>query len=594
MATRSQVISPLQVIFTTFPGAVRYTGTAMTQVRDISNPEGERRDALSTRVREELARRMDLELLSREAHEALQQQSFAARQAAQSQSGGGDEADEVLPDFFDDAATTVSGPGAPPGGTAQNRVRTRLRPSDISLIEVTDDALVRTRIFPRSAQCNRCGHFLLLDPHHPPSNLRCQCCGEGRLVIEPIVFICGRCAERRELMPPGERFGTGDRRKRRRINENIGTPPRCPECNAGHIHLEKHGTNTVSRWQWRCNSCSNFVENIQDPCGACAVPSAPGMTSSYILMQAIPAAASNALQPLVQQQMFVGNEEVQISTLRAEAERSREDWADSFFLATAIGRGLISAEDSRRLADACVSDAFLVDRVRAVTTTYGYKAGGIANHPQTPVDPGDRLARFFRDPEGFSRFLAFSVSTQGAALVLEFDRMRIMERMASVTGSLSGVSLADAFAAEAAGMRGLEIRDLLLAAGQDLIVYRSLHALEHSLLNSAIQLIGNEALGSRLFPADGTIVIFERVPIGRGGVVQLVNRGPGLVSLIDAARDRMMGCAQGCQDGCPACTYLRDAHCNQPLEELGKPWLPPNSLLSRRGGSCILSDTIVA
>jgi hypothetical protein len=166
--------------------------------------------------------------------------------------------------------------------------------------------------------------------------------------------------------------------------------------------------------------------------------------------------------------------------------------------------------------------------------------------------------------------------------------------MASIVGSLSGVSLIDAFAAEAAAIRGREIRDLLLAGGQDLIVYRSLHALEHALLNSAIQLIGNEALGSRLFPADGTVVIFERMPIGRGGVVQLVNRGPGLVSLIDAARDRMMGCAQGCQDGCPACAYLRDAHCNQPLEELGKSWLPPNSVLSRRGASCILSDTIVA
>lgn len=593
MASRSQVISPLQVIFTTFPDAVRYAGTAMTQVRDISNPEGESRDALSMRVRDELARRMDLELLSREAHENLQQLSFAARQAAQPQVGSAEQADEVLPDFFDDASATVTGAIAAAGNATHNRVRTRLRPSDISIIEVTDDALVRTRVFPRSAQCNNCGHFLLLDPHHPPSSLRCPCCGEGRLVIEPIVFICGRCAERRELMPPGERFGTGGRRKRRRINENIGIPPSCPECTAGHIHLEKHGTNTVSRWQWRCNRCSNFVENIQDPCGACAVPSAPGVASSYILMQAIPAAASNALQPLVQQQMFVGNEEVQISTLRAEAERSRDNWADSFFLASATVRGTISGEESQRLTDACLRDAFLVDRVRAVTTTYGYKAGGIASHPQTPVNPGDRLARFFRDPEGFARFLAFCVSTQGAALVLEFDRARIMDRMASIVGSLSGVSLIDAFAAEAAAIRGREIRDLLVAGGQDLIVYRSLHALEHALLNSAIQLIGNEALGSRLFPADGTVVIFERMPIGRGGVVQLVNRGPGLVSLIDAARDRMMGCAQGCQDGCPACTYLRDAHCNQPLEELGKPWLPPNSVLSRRGASCILSDTIV-
>jgi hypothetical protein len=76
-------------------------------------------------------------------------------------------------------------------------------------------------------------------------------------------------------------------------------------------------------------------------------------------------------------------------------------------------------------------------------------------------------------------------------------------------------------------------------------------------------------------------------------VVQLVNRGPGLVRLIDATRDRMMGCAQGCQDGCPACVYIKDPHCSQPVEELGKAWLPPNSLLSRRGAAGILTTNII-
>jgi hypothetical protein len=284
------------------------------------------------------------------------------------------------------------------------------------------------------------------------------------------------------------------------------------------------------------------------------------MPSDYILMQAIPAAASNALQPLVLQQMFVGEEEVQVSTLRSQAERYRDRWPDAFFLASAVEQGLISQDDFRRLDDSCLLNAFLVDHVRAVTTTYGYKAGSVTRHPQTPVGPGDRLARFFRDPEGFARFLAFSVSTEGAALVLEFNTTRIMERVATIAPSLSGVSLADAFAQDSAAIENAEVRDLLRADPQTLAAYRSLHALEHSLLSSAIQLIGNEALGSRLFPSSGTVVIFERMPVGRGGVVQLVNRGPGLVSLIDAARDRMMGCAQGCQDGCPACVYVKDAY----------------------------------
>jgi hypothetical protein len=178
--------------------------------------------------------------------------------------------------------------------------------------------------------------------------------------------------------------------------------------------------------------------------------------------------------------------------------------------------------------------------------------------------------------------------------VLEFNPSQVMERIASVAPSLEGIHLEDIFARESQAIADREVRDLLRAGGEELLVYRSLHALEHSVLSSAIQLIGNEALGSRLFPRSATVVLFERMPIGRGGVVQLVNRGPGLVALVDAARDRMMGCAQGCQDGCPACVYVRDAQCNQPLEELGgKPWLPPNSLLSRRGAARILATNAV-
>src|SRR5205814_2304592 len=102
---RPQVISPLQVIFTAFPDAVRYVGGQMTRVRDISNPDGDRRDALSILIREALTRRMDLQLAQREAHEALQQQRFTARRAAQAQGATGGqemEPDVALPALFDE------------------------------------------------------------------------------------------------------------------------------------------------------------------------------------------------------------------------------------------------------------------------------------------------------------------------------------------------------------------------------------------------------------------------------------------------------------------------------------------------------------
>jgi len=110
-----------------------------------------------------------------------------------------------------------------------------------------------------------------------------------------------------------------------------------------------------------------------------------------------------------------------------------------------------------------------------------------------------------------------------------------------------------------------------------------------SILTAAIQQIGNEVLGSQLFLTNGVIVIYEREPVGRGGVVQLVNRGEGLRRLLDAARDHVLGCVQGCAEGCPMCTYVRDAHCTSPLDEIGRVWLPPNTLLSRAGARILLA-----
>lgn len=594
MRIRPPTLSPLQVIFRAFPDSVRYVGGHMTRVRDVSNPDGDRRDPLGVRIRQALARRMTYELARREAHEALRQQRFAARRAqppAQPENAEALEPDTILPELFDEETT-----GSPQRGTARaTPVATpMLHARDISLIEVTDDSFVRTRVFPRSVQCHRCGHFLLLNPERPPATFLCPCCKDGQLVIEPIVFICGRCAAVRELLPPAERVGGRRFRRRRRHDDSIGVPPRCPECESGHIHLEKHGTNAVSRWEWVCTNCNNYSENVQEPCGGCGVAGTVNDRAHFVFMQAIPAAATNALEPLVHQQMFVGDEEIELNALRAQAETQSSGWPDAFALASATSSGAVPVEDSARLRESCLDNAYLVNRVRVFTTTYGYKAGSPARHPQTPVDADDRLARFFPDPEGLARFLAYCVSTEGAALVLEFSPAQVMARLAAIAPALHGQTLAAAFAADATHIANHEVRDLLRVNGVALIVYRALHAVEHVLLNSAMQQIGSEALGSRLFPGAATIVIFEKAEIGRGGVVQLVNRGPGLVALFDAARDHALGCAQGCHDGCPACAYVRDPYCNQPLEDLGRQWLPPNSLLSRHGAAQVLGTYLTS
>ena len=231
----------------------------MVRVRDVSNPDGDRRDHLSTRIRDNLSRRIAGELQRRETHEQLREQRFAARRAAEASSGTATEhvEDLILPAAFDEAPPVNSAAPAAPD-TPRPTVRSR----DISLIEVTEDSSVRARIFPRSVHCLRCGHFLILNPERPPTTLVCPCCKDGQLVVEPIVFICARCATVRELLPPGEKAGTKGWRRRRRLEEALGLAPTCPDCQQGHIHLQKHGTNSISRWQWECVNCNHFQENV--------------------------------------------------------------------------------------------------------------------------------------------------------------------------------------------------------------------------------------------------------------------------------------------------------------------------------------------
>lgn len=566
----------------------------MTRVRDISNPEGDRRDHIGGIIRELLSRRYSSELAHRESHERVRQERFASRRTpADGGSAAIPASDPILPEFFDEPAESQSSPLPTLTGTGVTQGAPVVRARDISLVEVAEDSIVRTRVFPRSVHCRACGHFLVLDAEHVPSSLVCPCCRTGNLVIEPIIFICGRCAAVHELLPPGELIGAGSRyRRRRRLEENLGVQPRCPDCADGHIHLEKHGTNSVARWQWTCTRCESYIVDLQEPCITCGIPGTPNERADFVFMQAIPAAAPNALQALIHQQMFVADEEIDLQTMRAEAERERCEWPDAYFIDLAAPEGDQAAYVDP-LRGSCLSQAYLVNDVRVVTTTYGYKAGSIARHPQTPVEPGDRFARFFSDPEGLARYIAYTVSTRGAALVLQFDAPRVMERLGELDPTYSGQVLAEVFQQESEAVSRQEVRNLLRAEGGSFLLYRALHAIEHALLNSAIRQIGNEALGSRLFAADATIMLFEREPIGRGGVVQLVNRGVGLSALFDAARDAMLGCARGCREGCPSCVYVKDPYCTQPLEDLGQFWLPPNSLLSRLGAAAILAPETV-
>jgi hypothetical protein len=323
----------------------------------------------------------------------------------------------------------------------------------------------------------------------------------------------------------------------------------------------------------------------------CVLARTAALPASVIFMQAIPASASNALQPMTVHLMVVADAEVDIPTLVrvAEGER-RRGWTDAFDLQVEDRvQGTLGDADFALLEEASLERAFLVRDVWSVTAVYGYKAGSVASHPQSPVQAQDRLAVLFNDPEGLTRFRAFSHALKSSALVLQFDTNQLVERLSTFDASLRGQELHEVVGREAADIAHTEVKDLINVDGNRLIVYRALHALEHAVLHAAMRQLGTDAIGTRLFPGAGAVVVHEKAVVGRGGVVQLVNGGLGLIQLISAARDLTLGCAQGCVDGCPSCVYLRDQHCGHPLEEIGVDWLPPNALLSRRGAAAILS-----
>jgi hypothetical protein len=601
MPVRTPTISPLQVIYQAFPDAIRFVSGQIARVRDVVSSRGDREDRLSGLVRRALARRIHAELMRRHAHDTMRYERRTARQGATPTPASGQVGDSAATGFdpfqlaapeegavtLDAARELGSGhdfaTGAGGAPSAPNTPHER----EISLIEVDDDTTVRTSVYPRTVHCQRCGHFQLLNPDRVPSNLQCPCCHQGMLQIEPIVLFCGRCAAVRELVPPGEL--RGNFRRSGEADRVLGIPTACPDCHRGHVHLNKHGTNDVARWEWRCTACTNYRVILQERCLRCVVPGTDTESASVIFMNPLPASAPNALQSLTLQEMFVGNDLVTPTALRAAVLADRNGvWPDAFDVDVTNPGAALTQNDASALSEAALRRVYLVRDVWAVTACYGYKAGSSTSHPQSPVDPEQRLATFFTDPEGFARFRAFMHTTRGAALVLELNPEQVVSRLARLVPGFAHQSLGEIVEAEALEIARRPVRELLQADERTLLAYRSLHAVEHALLMAAMRRLGSDTIGSRLFPSEATIVLFEKAEVGRGGVVQLVNRGVGLVPLFSAAQDLMAGCIQGCVDGCPSCVYVRDQYCSHPLDELGADWLPANALLSRAGAAAIL------
>jgi hypothetical protein len=589
MTTYRGNISSATVIFKTYPQAFWNFTNAIVRVGSITSQEGEQTDRLAHHVREAVAGLITQELRRSEALQQEQRRRRLLQQQQQTETLAADSNTHI-----DEIFGSVT-PLDPMEADTEDDIQP-VRSGRVSFILVNDQVHVRTRIFPRTFHCKNCGHFAALDPAHPPATLDCPCCHRGRLVQEPIVFGCAKCATIRELTPRGQRIGATERRKTQRLEDLLGSFIQCPDCATGHIHLEKHDTNLVTRWQWNCTECASYRnQEIQEFCLNCYLPpgDAPDQPREIISMNAFPASASNALRSLIHIQMFTGQEPLEPNTLYQTAQTVAQNWPDYFELVRAASEASqLTQEDISFIQQASLTNAYLLNHVKVVTTVYGYRAGGIMNHPQSPVEEDERLANLFLDPEGLAKYVCYGMQHEGAALVMELNKRCVMERLAELFPRLNTLSYAQTLEQERAWLAGATLREILESQAQQIPLLTALHGMEHALLTSATRLVGNEVLGSTLFLEAGIILLYERETVGRGGVIQLVNGGPGLLALISATRDQVVGCARGCADGCPSCMYLLDTRCQYHKEEFNNRWLPPNTLLSRTGARKLLTPEL--
>lgn len=571
-------VSPGTAIFRLYPHALWNHPNTIIQVTGITNNTGASNNAMTAYILEKVAHRMTDELASMEVH-----RREAERRRVRPVAEASESADTLLGGIFEGAELLDE-----EAEEAQRPVQARR----LAFIFVNEDAIIRTRVFPRTFHCQTCGHLEVIDPERVPATWECPCCHRGRLRHEPIVFVCARCASIKELAPKGKLTDTPSGRRRRPQGAEgfLGGPPGCPECSGGHIHLEKHQSNRVAQWEWKCQTCNSYHEEVAEYCLNCALRRTQDEAGDMVSMTAIPAAAPSALQPLTDISMFIGTEPLDPGSLLSIAREAGRDWPDFFELRQAdLEPSVLGKKGMERIRGACVSNAYLLKHMSVVTTVFGYKSGHAAVHPITPVDEQERHARFFPDPQKIAEYLCYGMVHTGAALVIEFDTQCILQRLSREYEALGRITHGQAVELTRNVVSNTPLRNLLHQSDPRLTLFKSLHAVEHAILTTAHRLIGSEVLESLLFFAEGVLLIYERASVGRGGVVQLVNQGQGLATLLRAAADQVLGCAQGCADGCPSCIYMRDIHCHFSNDDLGRAWLPANALLSRRGARYILA-----
>lgn len=429
-------------------------------------------------------------------------------------------------------------------------------PSQVKLLELTEDSKVRASVYPSTFRCPSCNHFEFRNPSR--SNLDCPEC-HGTLRQYPLVYACPRCANVDPMQPVDGDIEAG----------YVGTI-QCENCDSGHYHL--HHDQSLTTAQFECTDC-NDTKAVRRFCRECHIPSnEDGEDGAPSVMKPTPTDASSLITPMVKSALFIDGDHISLSTLRDAHDANHDPYRWS-------AANLQQHQKDVLLDFWGLDGLFTVDNVRSLTAVYGYRTNVTAEG--TDIQDDERLIRTFDHDEDTKR--AYVARSRGRGLVFDFNVELLFDVAAAIEGGVDAASYSELVEDELDTLAGAPVKDLV-DGNHNLVVIPMLHALEHALFEAAAHEIGmDDVLGSKLLIEDGAIVLYERENVGAGGLAQLTLDGEGRVlqKFLRKAAEHLAACGQLCETGCPSCIYTDDFDCRPYLPSEVNRWVPPNALLNR-------------
>ena len=222
-----------------------------------------------------------------------------------------------------------------------------------------------------------------------------------------------------------------------------------------------------------------------------------------------------------------------------------------------------------------IKDVFTVKEVDTVAAVYGYES--VVESRNTSLDEKGRFMRTFKG-EG-ARYRAFAVPQKGRGLVFNLEEQQLLN--AAYDGSPPG----DYRTVAEGELRYLNwLDENLTEDSHEFRLIPLLHAYLHALYQRALDVTGlEEFLTAKILVEDGALVLVEQQDIGTGGLTQLTldSKGLTLVRALRGVEDALSECVRHCNNGCPACIYVNDAHCHPFTTEVER-YVPANALLDRK------------